>query len=146
MNRYSFPIRVRSGAGEYRSMLRLSLALALVSSVLAASASAATIVRGPSANGSTVRAHAGDALVVRLPGNPTTGYRWSVVRLPASLRLVRAAYHPPAQRRLGQGGTYVFRFAVRFGHGTIRLGYSRPWETTKPPLRTFTLTVRASRV
>lgn len=102
-----------------------------------------TITVGPRANGTTLRPHRGDTLVVRLPGNPTTGYRWSVVRMPPSLRGISAMYVPSSPGRLGAGGTYVFRFAVRRGSGVLRLVYRRPWERSRPPLRTFTLTVRA---
>lgn len=110
---------------------------------LASAAAAATVTVGPAANGTTVRLHVGDRLVVRLPGNPTTGYRWSALRVPAPLRLLSSVYVPSQPKRLGQGGTYVFRFAAGRGSGTLKLVYRRPWETKKPPLRTFTLTVRS---
>lgn len=106
-------------------------------------AAAATITVGPAANGTTIRLHAADTLVVRLPGNPTTGYRWSASRVPQALRLRTSTYVPALPKRLGQGGTFVFRFAVRPGSGTLRLIYRRPWETNKAPLRTFSLTVQA---
>jgi inhibitor of cysteine peptidase len=106
-------------------------------------ATRATITVGPAANGTTVRPRARDTLVVRLPGNPTTGYRWSASRVPAVLRLLASSYVPSPPKRLGQGGTFVFRFAVRRGSGTLGLAYRRPWEKNKPPLRAFSLTVRA---
>ncbi len=101
-----------------------------------------TITVGLSGNGRTIRAHVGDTLVVRLPGNPTTGYRWSVARIPKSLRLLGSVYVPSPPRRIGQGGTFVFRFKTTSGSGSLRLVYRRPWEESTPPLRTFVLAVR----
>jgi len=107
-------------------------------------AGAATIVVGPRANGTTVRLRVGDSLVVRLPGNPTTGYRWVVAQRPPALRLVASRYAPSLPTRLGRGGTYTFRFEAGVtGSGRLRLAYRRPWETGKPALRSFTLTIRA---
>ena len=114
----------------------------LVGLIVVSTASAATITIGPAANGTTIRLHPGDTLVVRLPGNPTTGYRWSASRVPVVLRRLSSTYVPTLPKRLGQGGTFVFRFAAERGSGTLRLIYRRPWETNKAPLRTFTVTVR----
>lgn len=100
----------------------------------------ATITVGQAANGKTIRLHVADTLVVRLPGNPTSGYRWSLTRLPSSLHLLASTYLPSTGKRLGQAGTYVFRFEARKGSGTLRLVYRRPWEQQKPPLRAFAVT------
>ena len=104
---------------------------------------ATVVIVGASAHGTTVPLHRGDALVVRLAGNPTTGYRWSAVRVPPALRLLTAAYVAPKPQPLGQGGTYVFRFraGVGGGSGRLKLAYARPWEQAKP-LRSFVITVR----
>ena len=104
---------------------------------------AATLVLGPAANGTTVSLHRGEALVVRLAGNPTTGYRWSSVRVPPSLRFASSQYVAAKPQRPGRGGTYVFRFRAVRGSGKLTLAYARPWERTKP-LRSFVLTVRAA--
>ncbi len=120
----------------------LALGAALWTGSLAQARTAATITVGAAANGTTVRLRAADTLVVRLAGNPTTGYRWSVKRAPAPLHLVGSTYKPSPPGRLGQGGTYVFRFRAKSGSGKLELVYRRPWEKRKPPLRTFSLTVR----
>ena len=118
------------------SLLPLAAALALVPA-----AAAATITVGPSANGSTRELLSGDTLVVRLPGNPTTGYRWTVTARPSALRALGSTYLAPAKGLPGQGGTYVFRFRARAGAGTLRLAYARSFEKGKPPIRTFRLAV-----
>lgn len=103
---------------------------------------AALLVIGPPANGTTVDVRAGGALVVRLPGNATTGYRWAVTRTPAALRLVHSTYVVPKTGLVGSGGTYIFRFTAVRGVGALSLGYRRPWDKQTPPLRTFRVIVR----
>jgi predicted secreted protein len=103
---------------------------------------AAIVVIGAAANGTTVALHRGDLLVVRLAGNPTTGYRWAPSHVPPSLRRVSASYVAPKPQRPGQGGTYVFRFRAVAGTGRLSLAYARSWEHAKPPLRSFVITVR----
>jgi inhibitor of cysteine peptidase len=124
----------------------MALAAAAVA-VLALGAGAAlagrTVTVGAGWNGNSVSLERGDTLVVRLAGNATTGYAWRIASAPRSLRKLGSSYlvrktTPPL---VGRGGTYVFRFAARPGHGTLRLIYQRPWEKRTPPLRTFTLRV-----
>jgi predicted secreted protein len=104
---------------------------------------ASTVTVGAKANGTTVVLRAGQTLVVRLAGNPTTGYRWFAAHVPSALHLASAKYVAPPPGRLGQGGTYVFRFTVRTGNGSLRLEYRRAFEKVKPAIRTFTLAIRA---
>lgn len=133
-----------------RSRLGVGLAVvcaALVGALLgpgsaAEARTASTITIGSAANGKTIRLHPADTLVVRLSGNPTTGYSWSVKRTPAPLRLIDTTYRPSRPGRLGQGGTFVFRFEAKRGSGVLGLVYRRPWEKGKSPLRTFSVTVR----
>ncbi len=118
--------------------------------VLALGAGAAlagrTVTVGASSNGKSLKLEKGDRLVVRLRGNPSTGYRWDLVGLPGSLRRTGSSFEqskstPPM---VGQGGTFVFRFVAKPGKGTLRLVYHRPWQKSTPPLRTFALRVSAS--
>ena len=124
------------------SWLALAVGAMLVAASPAPSAGTATIVVGMAANGTTVRLHRGDVLAVRLAGNPTTGYRWSAVRVPPAVRLLASRYVPSKPQRLGSGGTYVFRFGAGNGSGKVVLHYRRPWEP-RTPLRIFMLTVRS---
>ena len=105
---------------------------------------AAVIGIGPPQNNTTVRVRPGAALVVRLPGNATTGFRWSVAHAPAGLPLTSARYVPTKPVRLGSGGTFVFRF-VAHGGGRLLLVYRRPWERTTRPARRFSVTIALAR-
>jgi len=109
----------------------------------------ADIVLGEDANGKTIPVEAGKAILVKLAGNPTTGYQWSLSKLDGeAIEMVGkpdyvADKHP--RKMVGSGGTYVFTFrALKPGKATLTLAYARPWEKNTPPIKTFTLTVEVS--
>ena len=79
-------------------------------------------------NGVTVRVAPGDTVVIRLPDNPTTGYRWQTVVDPG---LVLAGDDFSAgSSAAGAGGTRSLRFAART-HGAfeVRASLRRKWES-----------------
>lgn len=80
----------------------------------------------------------GEEFDIRLPANPTTGFRWQVGSLDdAIVRLVDSRYEPTAPDPLGAGGTTIFTFVgVAPGRGDIQLVYVRPWEKGVAPART----------
>jgi len=84
--------------------------------------------------------------VVRLAGNPTTGYGWRTVEVTGdAVEQTGKVAYVAAKRQpgmVGVGGHYVFRFeAVKPGKTSIKLEYARPWEKDKPPAKTFTVTI-----
>lgn len=93
-------------------------------------------------NGKTVEPMVGQEIVLRLAGNPTTGYSWAAKALEGkAIRPVgQVKYEQDAGQagRVGAGGTFEFRFqAVAEGSATISMVYARPWEKDKPPAETF---------
>jgi predicted secreted protein len=94
-------------------------------------------------NGRRAICQVGTLIVIRLPGNPTTGYQWTA--LPASnpvMRLVGPPQYAPAAGLPGAGGQFVFTFqAIRPGTGSIRLVYARPWDRSAPAADSFSLGV-----
>jgi inhibitor of cysteine peptidase len=89
----------------------------------------------------------GQALVVTLPSNPSTGYSWTISTAPDGAVLTQngeltyAATNPDVVMP-GSGGTETVRFtATAAGTTTIVLDYRRPWETDVPPVDTVTLDV-----
>jgi len=84
--------------------------------------------------GREVVARAGDALVVRLPENPTTGFRWALASPDGNvLALMRDEFQAPAQAGVGAGGLRVFRFATkRPGSARIEFKLARAWEAAAP--------------
>jgi inhibitor of cysteine peptidase len=86
-------------------------------------------------NGQLARLHVGNVLIIRLPGNPASGYQWQAGTANSSaLRLtVRPQYSPPSSGSPTASGTYTFVFqAVEPGSGSIRLYYVRANEPGRP--------------
>jgi inhibitor of cysteine peptidase len=108
-----------------------------------------SLVLDKESNGKTVAAQVGQQIVIKLRGNPTTGYQWSVAKLEGeSVEAVgepKYEMDPGAEGRVGAGGTYTFTFkAVKAGQAALSLRYARSWEKKKPPAETFALTVEVT--
>ena len=102
-----------------------------------AAAKVQTLEINRSQNGQLARLHVGNVLIVRLPGNPATGYEWEIgTTSTAAVRMtVRPQYAPPAATATGAPawGTYTFVFqAVQAGKGSLRLYYVRPNDPARP--------------
>jgi inhibitor of cysteine peptidase len=91
-------------------------------------------------NGKTFAVKTGETIKVTLPGNPTTGYTWQMVAPSSGAALYKQLGEPVFKAEstaLGAGGALTFEFqAVAKGEGTLKLVYSRPWESV-PPAQTF---------
>jgi inhibitor of cysteine peptidase len=89
---------------------------------------------GAQDNGSSQTLRPGGILRVTLPANPTTGYDWHVITLPAThLELLGQEFlTPPDSQRVGAPGETVMEFQAKSpeaeGAGTLELGYFRSWE------------------
>jgi inhibitor of cysteine peptidase len=87
----------------------------------------------------------GQVLEVILPGNPTTGYGWTLEGFETQDILggpADAEFQSEAPDRMGAGGIFKFRFtAARSGSATIRFAYRRSWEKDVAPLYTAVLNV-----
>ena len=95
-------------------------------------------------NGRSIELKVGGELVIDLPENPTTGYRWSV-RGPLGdlVSLKSAEFSGGAGSRIGGGGIRQFRFVARApGKTTINLKNMRTWESEGSAIDHFSLEVR----
>ncbi|AYC33907.1 peptidase inhibitor I42 [Pseudomonas cavernae] len=85
--------------------------------------------------------HNGQTLVLSLPSNPTTGFRWEVKdAAPQVLRsLGPEVYSNPEDAGLvGGAGQSTWRFLANIpGDGHLLLVYHRPWEADVAPAKTF---------
>lgn len=90
----------------------------------------ATVTLGSEQHGQSVPASVGDVVVVRLPENPTTGFRWQVDRLDeGTVEQVEDTYDGGPSAAVGGGGTRALAFRVKAPAPTvIELEYRRPWE------------------
>jgi inhibitor of cysteine peptidase len=97
-------------------------------------------------NGSTINLNTGDMLVIRLAGNPSTGYSWEAQDL--DIRVLEQVGEAEFESEntnpdmVGVGGTMVLTFkAIDTGSVVLILFYHRPWEADVAPIQTFEITV-----
>ena len=84
-------------------------------------------------NGESIKVQFGDEIVLRLPENVTTGYRWHIVR--AEGLVEDETQHPghsaapDPNSLIGVGVLREFRFRPSVpGHARLELKYWREWE------------------
>ncbi|MBB4862639.1 inhibitor of cysteine peptidase [Pseudomonas nitritireducens] len=93
-----------------------------------------------------LKLHAGQELVLILPSNPTTGFRWEMRN--AANGLLRAlgpeVYSNPEDAGLvGSAGESTWRFRVSgAGEDQLELAYRRPWEAEVAPAQTFVCPIK----
>lgn len=83
----------------------------------------------------------GQMLMITLPSNPTTGFRW-MIRKDASNVLSpigpEVYTNPEDAGMVGSGGKSTWRFkAYQTGQGTLLMQYQRPWDQGIAPEKTF---------
>jgi inhibitor of cysteine peptidase len=87
----------------------------------------------------------GDKLVIKLPGNYTTGYQWElkndydddIIKQEG-----KGEYKPEKTDRVGAGGIAIFTFkAIGTGRTDLNLEYRRPWEKNGDVPEDFEITV-----
>lgn len=83
----------------------------------------------------------GQTLIINLPSNPTTGFRWIVVKAaPGVLKSLGPEVYtnPEDAGMVGSGGKSTWRFrAWQAGQATLLIQYQRPWEQGVAPAKTF---------
>lgn len=110
---------------------------------------------GEAENGKTITIKADSNLVITLPGNPSTGYSWSVTNVVSSGCLSGQSVEqqgqpvytttlvPGSRKAVGGGGFYRFTFKVpALCVSTIELAYQQPWKKNKVADKTFKVTIK----
>ncbi len=98
-------------------------------------------------SGSIIYLTQGDALSVRLPANPSTGFTWSVAANAPSVLAPGGdpRFEPPPTPRPGAGGSQTVEFRVAGGGAAfLQLVYRRPSEKDAAPARTWSVFVAAA--
>jgi inhibitor of cysteine peptidase len=93
-------------------------------------------------NGTTVRIESRDIITVRLPENPTTGYRWNITTGPGLTTLDDTyIYSDPSGRMTGAGGVrFLTLKPERAGTQFLTAVYKRSWEDDNGDDPVFSLT------
>ncbi|HBO2654502.1 TPA: protease inhibitor I42 family protein, partial [Pseudomonas aeruginosa] len=89
----------------------------------------------------------GQELVLTLPSNPTTGFRWELRNPAASVlkRLGPEVYSNSEEDSglVGSGGESTWRFRVAAsGDDRLELVYRRPWEKDAEPAESFSCAIQ----
>jgi inhibitor of cysteine peptidase len=96
------------------------------------------------ADGTVVALRPGDELRIVLPENPSTGFRWRLVRDGGPVcRLTAERYRAPGDQRPGAPGRRCLELqVVASGRAEIALDSVRSWDPDRPARR-FAVTVQA---
>jgi inhibitor of cysteine peptidase len=97
-------------------------------------------------NNKTFDAKLGDAIIITLKENPTTGYRWKLGQIDEEIILVEdSKYHIDPGSRIGGGGARTFTFRMRSpGKTKIHLTLKREWEKEKSPIDEFVVYIQVT--
>jgi inhibitor of cysteine peptidase len=88
-----------------------------------------TLEIGPKDKGRHIELRKGDILVVRLPENPSTGYRWAVHHDGGVLQVEGTHFDPMEGSRVGAGGWRTLRLkAAATGTAKLQLKLWQEWE------------------
>ncbi len=83
----------------------------------------------------------GQILMITLPSNPTTGFRWVITKTAENvLRSMGPEVYtnPEDAGMVGSGGKSTWRFkAYQAGQGALLMQYQRPWDQGIAPAKTF---------
>lgn len=96
-------------------------------------------------SGSQVEVKKGQVLAISLESNPTTGYRWEVMKI--SETMLKQDGEPEfissqSGDVVGAGGVEILRFeATGVGTTYLELGYRRFWEEDVTPLMIYSLSI-----
>jgi inhibitor of cysteine peptidase len=98
-------------------------------------------------NGQSIEVRQGDEIILRLPENPTTGYRWHIDRAdglsPEMSEHTTGSDQPDPNPRFGQAGVRESRFRAKEpGARRLELKHWREWEGERSVTERFAVDIR----
>ncbi len=123
--------------------LFLSAALVLGLTIFSGCDTTGDVVLEDKDDGRAIELKMDQSIVLRLEGNPSTGFTWEVVGMDDSvIKLIGEVDFEPDSDLIGAPGVLTFRFdPVEPGQTDLELVYRRPWEEGVPPLKTYSIRV-----
>jgi predicted secreted protein len=96
-------------------------------------------------NGQEISPKPGEEFEISLSETRTAGYRWVIAENGEPILELLSETAVPNTGPVGGSGHHIWRvLAVSLGEARLMFEYSRPWERSTKPARTFTLKVRVS--
>jgi inhibitor of cysteine peptidase len=95
-------------------------------------------------NGKSFAVRPGDAIAIRLPENPTTGYQWAIDQTNSEIiELLESVFSPGSETAIGSGGVRIVRFRAKTpGTVQIRLKKWRSWQGDSSIVERFEVTIQ----
>jgi inhibitor of cysteine peptidase len=94
-------------------------------------------------NGRTVELRVGGDVVLRLPENPATGYRWAVDAVDETFVDIKEGQYRAASNTLGGGGEAQWTVHAKApGLTQVKLKHWRHWEGERSVIERYELTFR----
>jgi inhibitor of cysteine peptidase len=96
-------------------------------------------------NGRTVHLRVGEKVTLRLPENPSTGYRWAVDAADMSLVEIEEGEHAATSKMIGGGGDAQWLIKAKApGGAQMKLKRWRPWEGERSVVERYEVTLQIS--
>jgi inhibitor of cysteine peptidase len=125
----------------------LASALSVSAAAVAASATEFGMASSLTAadNGKSIELKVGAEATLRLPENPSTGYRWAVDAADSKIVDITQSEYAPASNAPGAGGETQWAIKAKApGSTTIKFKRWRPWEGDKSLIERYEVTVHVS--
>jgi inhibitor of cysteine peptidase len=94
--------------------------------------------------GKSITVHIGDEIIINLPENPTTGYRWAIDKMDATVLVSQnPTFSSTPGGAIGSGGTRTFTFIAK-QPGTVHLQLKRwrEWQGDSSIIDRYDITVQ----
>ena len=134
-------------AWGYASFIVFGIVLFLLSSCATTHTggnSMSTITLTQADKGKSITVHPGDEIVIRLPENPTTGYRWAIDQADENILVDQTpAFSPTPGGAIGSGGTRTFTFTAKQpGAVHLQLKLLRAWQGDSSIIDRYDVTIQ----
>ena len=120
---------------------RLSVALGCMLLTACAAKPTSVTIQEDQQDNCPLQLDKGQTLMISLPSNPTTGFRWVITKTAASVLTPMGPEvytNPEDAGMVGSGGKSTWRFkAYQTGQDALLMQYQRPWDQGVAPAKTF---------